>query len=114
MIVRFDAPIVFARTNRETLMQPSSMPMSRAEYNDAEFRSNIRRELKAIRRDLRPDFDDGADFQNELGLDSLDLVEMVARLEQVTGIYVPDEDFPTLKSIAATADYVKARLAASP
>ena len=95
-------------------MQPSSMTTREAGYDDAKFRSNIRRELKAIRRDLRPDFDDDADFQNELGLDSLDLVEMVARLEQVTGIYVPDEDFPTLKSIAATADYVKARVAASP
>jgi acyl carrier protein len=48
-------------------------------------------------------------------LDSLDLVEMVARLEQATGIFVPDEDFPQLKSISATADYVRARrLAASP
>jgi acyl carrier protein len=91
------------------------MTTTRAAHDDAEFRSSLRRELKAIRRDLPPELDDDADFQNELRLDSLDLVEMVARLEQATGIYVPDEDFPQLKSISATADYVMARrLAASP
>jgi acyl carrier protein len=78
-------------------------------HDDAEFRSSIRRELKTIRRDLPSEFSDEADFRNELRLDSLDLVEMVARLEQITGIYVPDEDFPQLKSVSATADYVKAR-----
>lgn len=90
------------------------MATAGAGYDDAEFRSSLRRELKIIRRNLAPAFDDDADFQNELGLDSLDLVEMVARLEQATGIYVPDEDFLQLKSISATADYVRARrLAAS-
>ena len=69
--------------------------MTTTRGDDAEFRSGLRRELKAIRRDLPPELDDDADFQNELRLDSLDLVEMVARLEQATGIYVPDEDFPS-------------------
>ena len=90
------------------------MATTPARHDDAEFRSSMRRELRTIRRDLPAEFDDDADFRNEVGLDSLDLVEMVARLEQVTGIYVPDEDFPKLNSISAAAEYVKARrLAAS-
>ena len=34
---------------------------------------------------------------------------MVARLEQVTGLFVPDEDIARLTSITATAEYVRAR-----
>jgi len=79
-------------------------------HDDVEFRASIRRELRSIRRDKLPAvWDDDSSYRDDLGLDSLDLVEMVARLEQVTGIFVPDEDFVKLTSIAATADYVRAR-----
>ncbi len=84
-------------------------------HNDAEFRETIRRELRSIRRDkLPPGWDDDSHFRDDLGLDSLDLVEMVARLEQATGIFVPDEDVAQLMSISATVDYVQARRRASP
>jgi acyl carrier protein len=79
-------------------------------HNEAEFRATIRRELRSIRRDkLPPDWDDDSHFRDDLGLDSLDLVEMVARLEQATGIFVPDEDVAQLMSISSTVDYVRAR-----
>jgi acyl carrier protein len=74
----------------------------------------MRRELESIRRDLPPTWDDDADFQKDMGLDSLDLVEMVARLEQFSGIYVPDDDIPKLKSISTTAEYVRMRLSKTP
>jgi len=78
--------------------------------NEAEFRATIRRELRSIRRDkLPPDWNDDSHFRDDLGLDSLDLVEMVARLEQATGIFVPDEEVAQLESISATVDYVRAR-----
>jgi acyl carrier protein len=83
--------------------------------DDAVFRATIRRELKSIRRDKLPaEWDDDSYFRDDLGLDSLDLVEMVARLEQATGIFVPDEDVGQLMSISATVDYVRARQAESP
>ena len=84
-------------------------------HNDAEFRATIRRELRSIRRDkLPPAWDDDSHFRDVLGLDSLDLVEMVARLAQATGIFVPDEDVAQLMSISATVDYVRARQPALP
>jgi acyl carrier protein len=84
-------------------------------HNEMEFRATIRRELRSIRRDkLPPDWNDESHFRDDLGLDSLDLVEMVARLEQATGIFVPDEDVAHLMSISATVDYVRARQPASP
>jgi acyl carrier protein len=83
--------------------------------DDAVFRATIRRELRSIRRDKLPaEWDDDSHFRDDLGLDSLDLVEMVARLEQATGIFVPDEDVGRLMSISATVDYVRARRAESP
>ena len=73
------------------------------------------RELRSIRRDkLPPAWDDDSHFRDVLGLDSLDLVEMVARLEQATGMFVPDEDVAQLMSISATVDYVRARQPALP
>ena len=86
-----------------------------AMQEDEEFRASVRRELRSIRRDkLPPTWGDDSHFRHDLGLDSLDLVEMVARLEQATGIFVPDEDVPKLVSISATVDYVRARRGASP
>jgi acyl carrier protein len=83
-------------------------------HDDTEFRASIRRELRSIRRDkLPPVWDDESHFRDDLGLDSLDLVEMVARLEQATGIFVPDEDVAQLMSISATVDYVRAQQGAS-
>ena len=95
-------------TDREAIdRSASTVP---AADDDAEFRAGIRREIRSIRRDkLPPEWNDDSSFRAELGLDSLDLVEMVARLEQATGLFVPDEDIVKLTSIAATADYVRAR-----
>lgn len=77
------------------------------------LRDRIRRELHAIRPGvLPPTWDDAARFRQDLGLDSLDLVELVARLEQATGLYVPDDDVARLSSVADTVAYVRERRAA--
>lgn len=84
-----------------------------ADLDDAALRAYIRQELRAIRPGkLPPDWSDDARYREELGLDSLDFVEMIARLEQLTGIFVPDIDVPKLTSIAATAEYVRLRRSA--
>jgi acyl carrier protein len=80
------------------------------DLDDEALRAFIRTELRAIRPGKLPnDWSDEARYREELGLDSLDFVEMIARLEQLTGIYVPDVDMPKLTSIATTADYVRRR-----
>lgn len=73
----------------------------------------VRGELVDIQpRKLAGDWSDTASFIEDLGLDSLDLVELVARLEQATGLFIPDEDLPRLSSVQATAEYVSDRQAA--
>lgn len=95
---------------------PSDVPhAARAPMDDeAELRERIRRELQAVGRGRLPDgWNDGSAFTADLGLDSLDLVELVARLEQVTGIFVPDGDVAQLTSVSTTVAYVRAREEAS-
>lgn len=77
----------------------------------AHWCQQTKRELKSIQPDQLPvDWPDDARFREDLGLDSLDLVELVARLEQASGVLVPDADLPQLSSVAATAAYLCARL----
>jgi acyl carrier protein len=48
---------------------------------------------------------DDASFQ-DLGADSLDLVEVVMELEEVSGVTIPDEDADKLRTIGAVVDYL--------
>jgi acyl carrier protein len=80
--------------------------------DDAALAAMIRRELCDIRPGkLTADWPDTAAFIEELGIDSLDLVELVSRLEQSSGIYIPDQDIKLLTSVAMTAAYIRARRA---
>ena len=100
----------------DTRLTPAAAPLARPAdpSADAALRAHIRRELHAIRpRALPATWGDAARFRQDLGLDSLDLVELVARLEQATGLYVPDDDVARLSSVAATLAYVRERRAAA-
>ena len=66
----------------------------------------LREELRLIRPTLPATWADDAKFRSDLGLDSLDLVELVARAEQRFERYIGDEDLPSLVSLAAMADYL--------
>ena len=44
----------------------------------------------------------------ELGADSLDLVEILMSLEDEFGISIPDEEIPNLKTIKDLVDYIDA------
>ena len=66
----------------------------------------LREELRLIRPTLPATWPDDARFRSDLGLDSLDLVELVARAEQRFERYIGDQDLPSLVSLAAMADYL--------
>ena len=66
----------------------------------------LREELRLIRPTLPATWPDDAKFRSDLGLDSLDLVELVARAEQRFERYIGDQDLPMLVSLAAMADYL--------
>ncbi|MBQ8496757.1 MAG: acyl carrier protein [Clostridia bacterium] len=59
---------------------------------------------------LRVDVDEidmDTDILNDLGADSLDIVEMLMTIEQEYGIVVPDDVITTLKTVGDVAKYIE-------
>lgn len=53
-----------------------------------------------------------ASFQDDLGADSLDVVELVMAFEDEFGIDIPDEDVGEIKTVGNAATYITAKSAA--
>jgi acyl carrier protein len=51
---------------------------------------------------------DATTFQEDLGADSLDVVELVMELEEKFKIQIPDEEAEKIKTVGAAVDYVVA------
>ena len=56
------------------------------------------------------DINNDASFMEDLGADSLDLVELVMSFESDFGITIPDEDSAELTTDQKAIDYVQAQL----
>lgn len=52
-------------------------------------------------------FDRHARFREDLGADSLDLFELVFRLEEELGLVIPDHAISELRTLADVLDYLK-------
>lgn len=50
-----------------------------------------------------------ARFSEDLGADSLDVVELVMNLEDECGVDIPDDDVGGLKSVGDVVDYITKR-----
>lgn len=53
----------------------------------------------------------GASFTDDLGADSLDIVELVMRFEEEFGIEIPDEDAEKIGRVQDAVDYIDQHLA---
>jgi len=53
-----------------------------------------------------------ANFANDLGADSLDVVELVMALEEEFEIEIPDEAAEEIATVQAAVDYIKEQVAA--
>lgn len=49
---------------------------------------------------------DTASFQEDLGADSLDTVELVMALEEEFGVDIPDEEVNSIKTVGDAAEYI--------
>lgn len=50
---------------------------------------------------------DTVHFTRDLGLDSLDTVDLIMQLEQEFGIRIPDEDYPKLTTLSSVMHYLE-------
>lgn len=70
-------------------------------------KSIICEQLSVAEEDVVPE----ASFVDDLGADSLDLVEMIMAMEEAFNISIADEDAEKIKSVQDAWDYVEKRLA---
>ncbi|HTW90158.1 MAG TPA: acyl carrier protein [bacterium] len=54
---------------------------------------------------------DTAHFVDDLGADSLDIVELVMAFEEKFGVEIPDEDSQQLITVGKAAEYLQKKLA---
>jgi acyl carrier protein len=72
--------------------------------------SLLRAEIKKINPSLPANLGPDSHFKYDWKLDSLNLVELVARIEQRFDIMVPDEDIEQLINLNATVTYIQSHL----
>ena len=66
--------------------------------------------ITTVAPDLEPDTigpDD--DLQDDLGLDSMDSLNLVAGIRDRTGVEIADRDMPQLRTVSAIVAYLAAR-----
>jgi acyl carrier protein len=73
----------------------------------------VREELAVAAAEVAPDAAEDLSLRSDLQVDSLAILELVARLEYRFGTSVPDEDWPRLGSIGQIADYLADSLVGS-
>lgn len=49
-------------------------------------------------------------FTDDLGADSLDVVELVMAFEEEFGIDIPDDDVPGLKTVSDAVKYIESKI----
>lgn len=50
-------------------------------------------------------------LREDLGLDSMAVIELLYKIEETFNLQIPDQDLPALTTVGAVADYVQSRLA---
>lgn len=50
---------------------------------------------------------ESSSFQDDLGADSLDVVELVMALEDEFGIEIPDDEVGEIKTVGAAVEYIE-------
>lgn len=65
----------------------------------------IAQKLNLSKDQIKPE----ASFVDDLGADSLDLVELVMAMEEAFGLEVPDEDAEKLRTVKDVLDYIKSK-----
>jgi acyl carrier protein len=79
--------------------------------NAAELEQIVRGAVADIAPDVDAEsVDADADFHDDLGLDSMDALNLAIALNEATGVDIPEVDYPRITSIATCVAYVRGRI----
>ena len=56
-------------------------------------------------------FDPDMDLVDELGVDSMDLATVALVLQDEYGVFIDEDDYPTLKTVRLIAEYLRSKMA---
>ena len=73
---------------------------------DEKVKKIVAEQLGVDEEEVIPD----ASFVDDLGADSLDLVELVMAFEEEFGIEIPDDDAEKIITVQNSVDYIKERV----
>lgn len=73
---------------------------------EEKVKETIMKQLSITEEEYIPE----ASFIDDLGADSLDIVELLMALEDEFGIEIPDEDLIKIATIRDAIDYIKQRM----
>jgi acyl carrier protein len=79
-----------------------------APFSEDRVKEIIAKELEVDAKQVVPE----AKFIEDLGADSLDIVELVMALEEEFGIDIPDEDADKLRTVGDAMNYLKSHATA--
>ena len=74
-----------------------------------EIRQVVSEQLGVKPEDIKP----AASFQNDLGADSLDAVELIMALEEKFGIEIPDDDAEAMLTVNDAIRYIEEKMGLS-
>ena len=74
----------------------------------ARVKKIVAEQLEVEKSEVKPE----ASFANDLGADSLDIVELVMALEEEFDIEIPDEAAEGITTVQACVDFISSQLAA--
>ncbi|AWT48488.1 acyl carrier protein [Psychrobacter sp. YP14] len=77
-----------------------------SEEIELKVKSAVAEQLDVNIEDIKSD----SSFINDLGADSLDLVELVMNFENDFDITIPDDDSSELTTVQKAVDYIKSKL----
>ena len=88
---------------------PNQEVTSVASFSEDRVKEIIAKELEVEAKQLTPQ----AKFIEDLGADSLDIVELVMALEEEFGLEIPDEEADKLKTVGDAMNYLKSHATAA-
>ena len=98
------------RSNTLTfVLHPTHLPRNHMAGNADKVRDIIEKELGVEREKLT----DNASFIEDLGADSLDIVELVMEFEKEFNIDIPDEDAEKLRTVGDAIGYLNQKMTAA-